>query len=210
MLDLINDAFGNYLVQKIAENLDEAKLDWMINLVTPFFLDISFSPHGTRVIQKIIECLSTEQLLEKFNRIFLPNIYILSKDVNSNHIVQKYIYTIRYPHNQYLFEIMIKDLAEISTDKHGCCVMQKLVDASEGAQKVITNILNFQNFLIEIILKRTLSFISDQYANYVLQFILSLNDYNINKTIAELFIPTIGYLSKQKFSSNVIEKVLYC
>jgi hypothetical protein len=48
---------------------------------------------------------------------------------------------------------------------------------------------------------------ADQYANYIIQFILSLNDYNINKSIAEIFFPDMSYLSKQKFSSNVIEKV---
>ncbi len=49
---------------------------------------------------------------------------------------------------------------------------------------------------------------SDQYANYLIQFILSLNDYHINKIIAQIFIPNIRFLSKQKFSSNVIEKVI--
>ena len=49
---------------------------------------------------------------------------------------------------------------------------------------------------------------SDQYANYVIQFILSLNNHSINKIIAQIFIPNIIFLSKQKFSSNVIEKVI--
>ena len=48
---------------------------------------------------------------------------------------------------------------------------------------------------------------SDQFANYIIQYILSLNDFTINKKIAELFIKNIWELSKQKFSSNVIEKV---
>lgn len=60
--------------------------------------------------------------------------------------------------------------------------------------------------MIEIILKHTMGFISDQYANYVIQFIIGLNDYHTNKCISEIFITNLRYLSKQKFSSNVIEK----
>jgi hypothetical protein len=48
---------------------------------------------------------------------------------------------------------------------------------------------------------------TDQYGNYVIQFILTLDDYSTNKKICEMFIPDLPYLSKQKFSSNVIEKV---
>jgi len=50
-------------------------------------------------------------------------------------------------------------------------------------------------------------FILDPYANYVLQYIISLNNYEVNKSIVEYAKNDITYLSKQKFSSNVIEKV---
>lgn len=49
---------------------------------------------------------------------------------------------------------------------------------------------------------------SDQYGNYVIQYILTLNNYSSNKKIAELFLTDLPYLTKQKFSSNVIEKVM--
>lgn len=61
--------------------------------------------------------------------------------------------------------------------------------------------------MIEIVLKRALEFMTDQYGNYVIQFILTLNDYSTNKKIADMFLSDLPFLSKQKFSSNVIEKV---
>lgn len=146
MMDLINDAFGNYLIQKMIENLDEGKIDWMIDLVSQYFLDVACSPHGTRVIQKIIENLRTEDLLIKFNYIFAKYAIPLAKDVNANHIVQKYLYTIRSPHNQFLYDIMISNLVEISTDKHGCCVMQKVVDAADPNQRV-----SIKNLILNLI-----------------------------------------------------------
>jgi len=48
----------------------------------------------------------------------------------------------------------------------------------------------------------------DQYGNYVLQYIITLGDVYNNDLIANYFKYNIGHLSRQKFSSNVIEKVL--
>jgi len=48
---------------------------------------------------------------------------------------------------------------------------------------------------------------TDQYGNYVIQYILTFNDYSTNKKIAGIFLTDLPFLSRQKFSSNVIEKV---
>lgn len=152
MLDLINDAFGNYLVQKLIEYIDEEKVEWIINLIEPYFVEICSSPHGTRVIQKIIECLNTENLMLKFNTIFANSLLIISKDPNANHIVHKYVYTIKPPHNQFIYDMILDNLVDVATDKHGCCVMQKLIDAGDINQKVDLNILKkiFFNLLFRM------------------------------------------------------------
>jgi hypothetical protein len=50
---------------------------------------------------------------------------------------------------------------------------------------------------------------SDPYGNYVLQYIISLRNYNDNESIVNYFKKNTGILSVQKYSSNVIEKVLF-
>ncbi len=62
--------------------------------------------------------------------------------------------------------------------------------------------------LRESIIKNTKTFILDQYGNYVVQFIIMMNDQIVNKNLVlEIFKNDINFLSKQRFSSNVIEKV---
>ena len=48
----------------------------------------------------------------------------------------------------------------------------------------------------------------DQYANYVLQFIICMNIHEINRKIINFFIYNIENLAILKFASNVIEKVI--
>lgn len=136
LLDLCNDAFGNYLIQKMLEYLSPDKIEWILNLISPCFLEITFSPHGTRVIQKLIEVLYNESIFKKFNQMFLFNLLPIAKDINANHIIHKYVHNIKSPHNQELYDIINKNFVEICKDKHGCCVMQKLIDNGNSEQKV--------------------------------------------------------------------------
>jgi len=63
--------------------------------------------------------------------------------------------------------------------------------------------------LIKLIIKHTQLFVVDQYGNYVVQYVIMLKDFNANKLIADEFLKmNIIAISKQKFSSNVVEKVL--
>ena len=54
MLLLINDQFGNYLYQQFMDVLNETNLKDLICFISLHFSQISYSPHGTRVIQKLI------------------------------------------------------------------------------------------------------------------------------------------------------------
>jgi len=138
------DPFGNYLIQKLIEFLDDDKVLEVLNIIGNNFCELGLSPHGTRVIQKLIENLRNEDIMKFFNEKLEQNIIELSKDVNGNHIIQKYLYTIKYPYNQFVYDILTSNLFEIATDKHGCCVLQKALDAADVEQRV-NLIFNFQN-----------------------------------------------------------------
>jgi hypothetical protein len=136
MLELILDPFGNYLVQKLVDNIEDSKIAWLIDCVTPSFLDVCSSSHGTRVIQKLIENLKTEILFNKFKIIFTQHLMKICKDVNANHIVHKYISIIKSPYNNFVYEMMLNNIDEIAKDKHGCCVVQKCLECADPIQKV--------------------------------------------------------------------------
>lgn len=156
------------------------------------------NPHGTRVIQKIIECINSKGLLDYFTKVFRPCVVGLMKDINGNHIIIKFINVIKYPNNQFVYDVIINQFLDLSTDKHGCCVIQKCIDCATSSQK---------QMLIKKIVENTYTLMCDAYGNYVMQYIINLKDYKVNYMIACYFLKNIVYLSKQKFSSNVIEKV---
>jgi len=194
----MNDSFGNYFIQKILEKVNEAAIYDTLITISPHFLGLGLNPHGTRVLQKLIEALSSETLLELYTKILQPNLLSFIKDVNGNHIIQKLVFTIGAPGNQFIYDTLNSKIVDIATHKHGCCVLQKCIEGASPSQR---------SDLFNLIIKYTQVFIVDQFGNYVVQYAIMLRDIVINKAIADEFLKmNIITISKQKFSSNVIEK----
>ena len=140
MTEFMYDAFGNYLIQKILENVSDEKIQHIIKIIEPEFLDLGYSPHGTRVIQKIIEVIiRNKDLINCFVKVFEPNVINLMKDVNGNHIIIKYVFALTSPLNDFIFNELSENIVEICTHKHGCCVLQKCIEGANEQQRVIFN-----------------------------------------------------------------------
>ena len=166
--------------------------------INPHLEVLGINPHGTRVIQKLISHLQSDELILCFLKVLKPNIICLIKDLNGNHIIQKILNSLDSKYSNIIYQTISENILEISTHKHGCCVLQKCIDNAKPEIKTI---------LIENLIDCSLDVIVDQYGNYVIQYILSLNNIEYNKKLIYKLIKEISYLSRQKYSSNVVEKV---
>ena len=203
MLLLINDQFGNYLYQQFIDVLNESNLNNFLSFLSLNFTKIAFSPHGTRVIQKLIEDFSQNQkvsmkLYEMLKTNLPGRIYEMSNDENANHIIQKFIVYIKYPYNDFVFEEIYDNFANIAVTKYGCCVVQKCLMNGIPSQKERAVFLSLQN---------TFYLISNQFGNYVYQCLIFLNDERIIVEIYKIIYHQLVALCKEKYSSNVIEKI---
>lgn len=218
ILDLIIDPFGNYLIQKMADYLTPYQKDLMIEKIHPYLFLISINQYGTRSLQKIIDGISNTyqmdlivkglQMNDTLNINEDNNIVKLIKDLNGNHVIQKCIF--KFPPEKFQFiidSICLNDnIVRISTHKHGCCVLQKLLNNANFDQ-----ILKISGVLL-IYLD---DLVNDQFGNYIIQFLFELDflktSSEINFLIDEFFtkiFQNLVKLSCLKFSSNVIEKFI--
>ncbi|OMJ95756.1 hypothetical protein SteCoe_835 [Stentor coeruleus] len=198
--EIMIDPFGNYFIQKLMEEGDENIIESIISLVKHQIPQIALDSHGTRAIQKLIE------VVVKYPRhiasviLSLRNHEImLIKDMNGNHVIQRCLNSLGYPHNEFIYETVCKNVYELATDRHGCCVLQRCIDAATPIQK---------NNLVDKIIECAVQLVQDAFGNYVVQYVIDLNSYDANGRLAMLFIQSMQVLAVQKFSSNVIEKCL--
>ena len=89
----------------------------------------------------------------------------------------------------------------MGTHRHGCCVLQRCIDHASGDQKL---------WLIQCITEQSRILVQDPFGNYVVQYIIDLNEPTFTEPIVRMFQGCISQLSRHKFSSNVIEKCLRC
>ena len=204
MITLLNDQFGNYIYQSFIEILNTKNLYNFLYVLKNNFKEISCSKNGTRVIQKLIEKSTNikqgNNIIQKsLIEMLKGKIFELSNDENANHIIQKFIINIQYPYNNFIYEELYENFIYIAITKYGCCVIQKCLINGNKEQK---------EKIVCLILQNTFSLITNQFGNYVYQCIILLKDEKINYKIFEIIYNKIIPLCKEKYSSNVIEKIL--
>lgn len=125
----------------------------------------------------------------------------LIQDLNGNHVIQKCLNHLKSSEAQFIFDAVGEHCVTVGTHRHGCCVLQRCIDHASGFQKVD---------LVRKITADSYALVQDPFGNYVVQYILDLNDHSFTGPMCQNFQGKIAELSKQKFSSNVIEKCIRC
>ena len=171
----------------------------LIGNATPNMVPVAFNQHGTRALQKMIESVTTSQQVRMIQAALEHNVTAMIQDLNGNHVIQKCLNKFSAPDAQFIFNAVGRDAVLVGTHRHGCCVLQRCVDHANPHQKdvLVSQIINSAHVLVQ-----------DPFGNYVLQYVLDLAN---PKYVHDLCMTLMGeYMpfARQKFASNVIEKLL--
>ena len=199
IIELMTDPFGNYLCQKLFEHCNEEQRTLLINTAAPALATIALNQHGTRALQKMIEFVHTPTQVDTIIQALSPRVVELVQDLNGNHVVQKCLTRLGAERSQFIYDAVGNYCVVVGTHRHGCCVLQRCIDHAQGFQRAQ---------LIARITHCAFDLVQDPFGNYVVQYILDLDEAAFTKPLCENFFGRISALSKQKFSSNVIEKCL--
>ncbi|KJR87081.1 RNA-binding protein [Sporothrix schenckii 1099-18] len=201
VVELMTDPFGNYLCQKLLEYCNDEERTVLIQNAAQDMVRIALNQHGTRALQKMIEFISTEKQVQIIIEALRHRVVDLIQDLNGNHVIQKCLNKLTPANAQFIFDAVGGACVEVGTHRHGCCVLQRCIDHASGDQKA---------WLISRITQEAVTLIQDPFGNYVVQYIIDLNDHNFTEPLVAQLRGRICQLSRHKFSSNVVEKCLRC
>jgi hypothetical protein len=199
LLQLCIDLFGNYFVQTMIPKLNYQNLVSFTNLINENLLKLSLNAYGTRVVQALIENIKDNKynLLTTFTSYLSKIMNKLINDLNGSFVLMHYAEEVK--DNEIIYNFLNNNILEICRKTYSCSALQKFIDIGSNMQKIklINNIVNNTNYII-----------GSQCGLYVFQFIMNKKNYQINDLILQKIIKNVIKLSKQKYSSNVIEKCL--
>ena len=195
------DQFGNYLCQKLIDHSSTAQHVTLINTISGDIFQLSVNNFGTRVVQKLIDSTSSEEEIEVLCNLLYGHISELMNDYNGNHVVQRML--LRFPpkYTQFVFDIISQseNIISVATHKRGCCVLQRCIEYASDEQKVQ---------LVGEIVNNALALIADSFGNYVIQYVIELPVEGVMEQTINVLLGHTVELAMQKYSSNVLEKII--
>lgn len=198
---VIVDQFGNYLCQKLIEKCNEEQRIEFIKAISKCIIFLCVNNFGTRVVQKLVDCLQTDTERDMVCGLLNDYIKSLINDGNGNHVVQRMLLQFPPKHTQFIYDVIAQqeNIISIATHRKGCCVLQRCIEYATEEQKAQ---------LIGEIISNALVLIADPFGNYVIQYIIEMPLEGVMEATINALLGHIAELSMQKHSSNVLEKII--
>ncbi|MCQ2818272.1 MAG: hypothetical protein MJ252_13475 [archaeon] len=201
IVELSCQLFGNYFIQKIIENVSMKEIEEIQGKLLPnFFSLLCTNQHGTRVIQALIKRIKdNEILLKNFSMCLKPFISTFIYNQNANHIISNFVAFTSPAYNQMIFDFIQANIIEVSTQKHACCSLQRCIQSGSPQQSQV---------LLQTIAVNSSKLFANQFGNYVIQFVLTLHNQNINIIIVTELLKNFEEYAKMKYTSCIIERCM--
>ncbi|KIM65290.1 hypothetical protein SCLCIDRAFT_113342 [Scleroderma citrinum Foug A] len=197
VLQLIQDVFGNYVIQKLFEHGTQVQKTILANTMEGHILTLSLQMYGCRVVQKAVEFILPEQQ-GAFVKELDPHVLKCVKDANGNHVIQKLIERVS-PDRLGFVTAFRGNVYDLSTHPYGCRVLQRCFEHLPEEQT---------RPLMDELQKYMINLMQDQFGNYVVQFVLEQGKpHDRCQVIAKLRGQMLN-MARHKFASNVCEKAL--
>ncbi|KAH9578461.1 Pumilio RNA-binding repeat [Trypanosoma melophagium] len=195
-LELVTDIFGNYVLQKLLEIGNARQLAYAATRLQNNVVSLTLQTYGCRVIQKCIEVMPPEGL-DIILAELKGNVAKCIQDQNGNHVVQKCVEVIPQRCG-FIVSAFTGRVMELATHAYGCRVIQCIMEHCPDQEEAIFSEL----------LQCVGTLAKDQYGNYVIQHVLQhMKDEDKVTRIFNALKNNFYECSKQKFASNVMEKI---
>ena len=198
--ELLKDNYANYFCKKFFECLNQKERIEYLTIIQNDLNILAIDVTATYPIQGMIEQLGSKAEkriiylgIKDFINIFCYNIY-------GTHVLEKML---SYFEDEFIKEIIdyvYNNFIELSYHINGICVVKKLL--------LMTHKKDLHQKLKNKIIENASNLIVHQYGNYVIQVIVENWEDSDLEDIINLYKNNYIYLSKQKYSSNVVERII--
>ena len=198
--DLLKDSYSNYFCKKLFRNLSQKDRIEYLTLIQPDLNFLSKDSIATYPIQSIIEELGSKNEKNIFYQGIKDYIINLAFNIYGAKILEKILSYFEDEYHKEIIENICDNFIELAYNMNGICLVKKIL--------LMTHKKELHIKLKKLVFDNALNLIVHQYGNYAIQIIIENWDETDLKEILEIYENKYIFLSNQKFSSNVMERIL--
>ena len=198
--DLIKDSYANYFCKKLFNCLNQKDRIEFLSIIQNDLNILAIDFIATYPIQGIIEQLGSKAEktiiylgIKNYIPIFCYNVY-------GTHILEKMLSYFEEEFTLEIIDFVYNNFIDLAYHINGICIVKKLL--------LMTHKKELHQKLKKIIIENALNLIIHQYGNYVIQVIFENWDDIELEEILNQYKNKYIILSKQKYSSNAIERII--
>ena len=198
--EIMKDKNGNYFCSDLFKECDQEQRIKILNELSPTLADDCLNNYASHAIQTLIDRASSEYeyriILSSFND--YNKLFNVSLDPCGAYTVQKIIERIPDRYREEFNFIFSSFIGFISRKKYGIVAVKKFISGTKS--EAITN------QIMKLIYENFMDLAVDQYANYLIQFLLEKwNNTPEGNTIKRLVFDNFIKMSQKKYSSFICE-----
>ena len=200
LTELLKDNYSNYFCKKLFRNLSQKDRIEYLTLIQPELNALSKDSIATYPIQNIIEELGSKNEKNIFYLGIKNYIDNFAYNIYGARILEKILAYFEDEFKKEIIEYICENFLELAYNNNGICLVKKIL--------LMTHKKDLHIKLKKLVFDNALNLIVHQYGNYAIQIIIENWDETDLKEILEIYENKYIFLSNQKFSSNVMERIL--
>ena len=200
LTELLKDNYSNYFCKKLFRNLSQKDRIEYLTIIQPELNILSKDSIATYPIQNIIEELGSKNEKSIFYLGIKNYIDNFASNIYGARILEKILAYFEDEFKKEIIEYICENFLELAYNNNGICLVKKIL--------LMTHKKELHIKLKKLVFDNALNLIVHQYGNYAIQIIIENWDETDLKEILEIYENKYIFLSNQKFSSNVMERIL--
>lgn len=192
---LSDDAFGNFVVQKLFETGTEQQRTALAGQLTGSIFSLATHRYGCRVIQKMVQLMPDGAHITSE---LAPRVLECIQNMHANHVIQSCVTCLQPSALGFVIEALQESAETMAGHMYGCRVIQRLLERCCPTEHL--------RGLLGRVLTGTQRLAQDNHGNYVIQCILERGRKEDKRQVLETIRRDVVEFAKNKVSSNVVEK----
>ena len=197
--ELMVDAFAHFAVEKLLQACDDEQCLALLQRLAPHVGVVACQKHGSFSVQALVDALHTPAQVYTLVEAMKPDVLRLVTHASGHFVVLRLLQRFPYQSTKFVDDAVTASIGLVATDHHGLRVFKALLAVRRPGE--LTR-------LFKQVARTTMKLVENQYGNYSLQAVLDVAPPGVRTNIKVKMEGKYMRLSKQKFSSNVVEKCL--